>query len=187
VVSSCSWVEARSASTPAMVAGENSSASRAILARTSARSFVVVVDHLVEQGAGHASVTITYDTYSHVIPGMMEDATSIVSALLFPRTNAKNGLPAVASGSGVEPLPRGLNRSETRGGGARLRRSPAPLRNPQRRRADRSSRRRAEVDALRGVWAQLSNKRSRPLTCAFVVSEGGLEPPRPAKDTRPST
>ena len=33
---------------------------------------------------GHASVTITYDTYSHVIPGMAEDATSKVAALLFP-------------------------------------------------------------------------------------------------------
>jgi hypothetical protein len=32
----------------------------------------------------HASVTITYDTYSHVIPGMAEDATSKVAALLFP-------------------------------------------------------------------------------------------------------
>jgi integrase len=34
---------------------------------------------------GHASVTLTYDTYSHVIPGMAEDATSRVAALVFPR------------------------------------------------------------------------------------------------------
>lgn len=39
---------------------------------------------VVSEILGHASVTITYDTYSHVIPGMAEDATSKVAALLFP-------------------------------------------------------------------------------------------------------
>jgi integrase len=38
---------------------------------------------VVSEILGHASVTITYDTYSHVIPGMIEEATSIVSALVF--------------------------------------------------------------------------------------------------------
>jgi hypothetical protein len=32
---------------------------------------------------GHTSVTITYDIYSHVIPGMAEDATSKVAAQVF--------------------------------------------------------------------------------------------------------
>jgi hypothetical protein len=34
-------------------------------------------------------VTITYDTYSHVIPGMAEDATSKIAALLFPGTSRR--------------------------------------------------------------------------------------------------
>lgn len=42
---------------------------------------------VVSEMLGHASVTITYDTYSHVIPGMAEDATSRVAALLFPAHN----------------------------------------------------------------------------------------------------
>jgi integrase len=42
---------------------------------------------VVSEILGHASVTITYDTYSHVIPGMLEDATSQVAALLFPTRN----------------------------------------------------------------------------------------------------
>jgi integrase len=37
---------------------------------------------VVSEILGHASVTITYDTYSHVIPGMAEDATSRVAALV---------------------------------------------------------------------------------------------------------
>jgi integrase len=36
---------------------------------------------VVYEMLGHASVTITYDTYSHVIPGRAEDATSKVAAL----------------------------------------------------------------------------------------------------------
>lgn len=38
---------------------------------------------IVSEMLGHASVTITYDTYSHVIPGMAEDATTTVAALVF--------------------------------------------------------------------------------------------------------
>jgi integrase len=38
---------------------------------------------IVSEILGHASVTLTYDTYSHVIPGMGEDATSKVAALVF--------------------------------------------------------------------------------------------------------
>jgi integrase len=39
---------------------------------------------VVSEMLGHASVSITYDTYSHVIPSMQEDATSRVAALFFP-------------------------------------------------------------------------------------------------------
>ena len=38
---------------------------------------------IVSEILGHASVTLTYDTYSHAIPGMAEDATSKVAALVF--------------------------------------------------------------------------------------------------------
>jgi integrase len=48
---------------------------------------------VVSEMLGHASVTITYDTYSHVIPGMMEDATSVVSALIFPARNREESAP----------------------------------------------------------------------------------------------
>ena len=37
---------------------------------------------VVSEMLGQASVTITYDTYSHVIPSVQEDATSKVAALL---------------------------------------------------------------------------------------------------------
>lgn len=42
---------------------------------------------IVSEILGHASVTLTYDTYSHVIPGMAEDATSKVAALVFDRSS----------------------------------------------------------------------------------------------------
>jgi integrase len=38
---------------------------------------------IVSEILGHASVTITYDTYSHVSPAMQADATTRVSALVF--------------------------------------------------------------------------------------------------------
>jgi integrase len=38
---------------------------------------------VISEMLGHASVTITYDTYSHIIPGMAEDATTKVAALVF--------------------------------------------------------------------------------------------------------
>jgi hypothetical protein len=47
----------------------------------------------------HASVIITYDTYSHVIPGMTEDATSKVAALFVRlHTVARDLDPLVATG-----------------------------------------------------------------------------------------
>ena len=39
---------------------------------------------VVSEILGHASISITLDTYSHAIPSMQDDATSRVAALLFP-------------------------------------------------------------------------------------------------------
>jgi integrase len=36
----------------------------------------------MSERAGHASVSITLDVYSHVVPGMQEDAGSRIDALL---------------------------------------------------------------------------------------------------------
>lgn len=38
---------------------------------------------VVSEILGHTSVSITLDAYSHVIPGMAEDATSKVATLVF--------------------------------------------------------------------------------------------------------
>jgi integrase len=37
---------------------------------------------VVSERLGHASVTLTLDTYSHVLPGMQEGATERLNALL---------------------------------------------------------------------------------------------------------
>jgi integrase len=46
---------------------------------------------VVSEILGHASVSITYDTYSHVIPSMMEDAADTVAALIFGQSALANG------------------------------------------------------------------------------------------------
>jgi integrase len=38
---------------------------------------------VVSERPGHASITITLDTYSHAIPAMQETAASLVAALVF--------------------------------------------------------------------------------------------------------
>jgi len=38
---------------------------------------------VVSERLGHASITITLDTYSHAIPAMQETAASLVAALVF--------------------------------------------------------------------------------------------------------
>ena len=38
---------------------------------------------VVSERPGHASVTITLDTYSHAIPAMQETAASLVASLIF--------------------------------------------------------------------------------------------------------
>lgn len=39
---------------------------------------------VVSVSLGHAGVGITLDTYSHVVPGMQEEAAQKVAALIFP-------------------------------------------------------------------------------------------------------
>jgi integrase len=36
----------------------------------------------VQERLGHASIVITLDTYSHVMPGMQDDAAAKVAALI---------------------------------------------------------------------------------------------------------
>jgi integrase len=38
---------------------------------------------VVQERLGHASIQITLDTYSHVMPGMQADAAAMVGALVF--------------------------------------------------------------------------------------------------------
>lgn len=40
---------------------------------------------VVSERLGHASISITLDTYSHAIPAMQEDAASLVASLVFDR------------------------------------------------------------------------------------------------------
>jgi len=44
---------------------------------------------IVSEILGHGPVTLTYDAYSYVIPGMAEDATGKVAALVFSQSNVK--------------------------------------------------------------------------------------------------
>jgi integrase len=37
----------------------------------------------VQERLGHSGVTITLDTYSHVLPNMQRDAAELVAALVF--------------------------------------------------------------------------------------------------------
>ena len=37
---------------------------------------------LVQEMLGHASITLTMDTYSHVLPGMQEESAARLDALL---------------------------------------------------------------------------------------------------------
>ncbi len=41
---------------------------------------------VVAERLGHASVTITLDTYAHVLPGMQEDATEVLADAIFDRS-----------------------------------------------------------------------------------------------------
>ncbi len=43
---------------------------------------------IVAERLGHASVTLTLDTYSHVLPGMQEQAASKLEALVFAKAGA---------------------------------------------------------------------------------------------------
>ena len=40
---------------------------------------------IVSERLGHSSITLTLDTYSHVLPGMQDEAANKLDAVLFPR------------------------------------------------------------------------------------------------------
>ena len=42
---------------------------------------------VVQERLGHASIQITLDTYSHVVPGLQEAAVAQFDKLVFPRYN----------------------------------------------------------------------------------------------------
>ena len=46
---------------------------------------------IVSERLGHATIAITLDTYSHVMPGMQEDAALRLDAVLQVAINARNG------------------------------------------------------------------------------------------------
>ena len=54
------------------------------LRHTAATLRLVNVEHpkLVQEMLGHASITLTMDTYSHVLPGMQEESAARLDALL---------------------------------------------------------------------------------------------------------
>lgn len=40
---------------------------------------------VVQERLGHSDISITLQTYSHVVPGMQEEAASLVASLVFDR------------------------------------------------------------------------------------------------------
>ena len=49
------------------------------------RNHAVVPPKVVQEMLGHASITLTLDTYSHVLPGMQEESAARLDALLAAR------------------------------------------------------------------------------------------------------
>ena len=47
---------------------------------------------IVSDRLGHASVSITLDTYSHVLPAMDEHAATVISGLVLPHSVVELGL-----------------------------------------------------------------------------------------------
>jgi integrase len=46
---------------------------------------------VAQERLGHSSISVTLDLYSHVMPGMQEDAAARVDATLRAALNRKNG------------------------------------------------------------------------------------------------
>jgi integrase len=46
---------------------------------------------VAQERLGHAQISITLDTYSHVLPSMQADAASRLDAMLAPTPSAENG------------------------------------------------------------------------------------------------
>ncbi|CAA9332199.1 MAG: Phage integrase, site-specific tyrosine recombinase, partial [uncultured Chloroflexia bacterium] len=47
---------------------------------------------IVSERLGHSSIALTADTYSHVLPGMQDEAASKLNAMLFKGTGTGNGI-----------------------------------------------------------------------------------------------
>ena len=62
--------------------GSPASASTIFATATTAALAAGVPAKVVSERLGHASVMITLDTYSHVLPSMQEDAASTVAKLI---------------------------------------------------------------------------------------------------------
>jgi integrase len=61
---------------------------------------------IVSERLGHASISITLDIYSHVLPGLQERAAERFDELLAPRVIAENGGKMVARGSNPDSMGR---------------------------------------------------------------------------------
>ena len=48
--------------------------------------------HPVSERLGHATVSITLDTYSHAIPAMQEEAAALIAGLVFAKAERVVGL-----------------------------------------------------------------------------------------------
>jgi hypothetical protein len=61
---------------------------------------------VVSERLGHATISITLDTYSHAIPAMQEEAAALIAGLVFTlRQPAKGRFPNVMTArSAVVPL-----------------------------------------------------------------------------------
>ena len=59
--------------------------------------------NVVSERLGHASIGITLDTYSHVMPGMQEEAAEKIDARLRTALAGKGGRVDDATTSGLRP------------------------------------------------------------------------------------
>ena len=53
---------------------------------------------VVSERLGHATVSITLDTYSHAIPAMQEEAAALIAGLVFAASSTRRSTPPTHSG-----------------------------------------------------------------------------------------
>lgn len=58
---------------------------------------------VVQEMLGHSQITLTLDTYSHLIPGLQEDAARKLNAVLAPEDSSDDAVNAVAVSVAVKP------------------------------------------------------------------------------------